>query len=684
MTQRVVVIPLVVFFVTLIVACVLTVFIFYVWDQDPALPAPRGTRANPPFPTAAPIVVPPETDPLENVCVTFVGDANGAYVPSPLQTLRPCKNDSECEGCVTSPLQKHVKCVDGETWEGVDAAQSALNNSSSKFCLPRRSACLPPASDALMACAHDMDCAHCNDELGGFRGKLTCNIVSTPQLILRDTNDGVPLNQSELEGLTRNDVIEVPKGQWCLPSSLGIACDAENGILEWTSEGWNCRCRYPSVHGGDACDVMLACNNFITTPWSRDKQQLLLNDATDPPEVWTVASGVNPTLCHYDGTPREEWNEVCDASKPELLSNTVCQCDGLMLGSYTSFRSEVDDPLTCTPDSCSFNALGGRAREPLALSTWSADTNVPPNQCICSGAGSRLWDSDPRDPESVEASGDPDTAALLRAQEGYIYKGRCEDVTLPNSVVKLVADPEHVASDVCGDVPNTRSDVTGLVPGYAQDTTGTASVAVCSADPCRGVYSDQNFSPPSDVKYLGHYDAQIGMCSCNSPAASVRLKEACDYTVNPVCTTCVNACTGMESEDPDDWPCRLHGTRPCRSKPECVTDENGFPTCLCPSGCGNIDGFTCAEQFLDGTGCKGFLKVPNICKPVNGVESHCECHQNRKKNLFGLSCQDGDNFYAKCTTSRSNFKCGGSSVFGGCGGSPCPEEEGCDDSLRYA
>lgn len=678
-----IVIPMVVFFTSFILALVFTILSSYVWDKETPISSDTssGVKAMPPFPTVVPLVMAPPTDPLNTVCVNLVGSDNGSYVPSPLDPLRQCSTNADCAECHVTPteldaqIRNTLACVPSDAYPDVADQQASLGNNGSKFCLPYPRTCLAPQS--LVACTHDADCAACDDDVGDGVG-MQCQIVSTPKVISRVRGDPK----------TADDVVTVDPGKWCLPRTG--ECNAENGVLQWTTDGWSCNCKYPNVHGGDACNLMKACNNFIATPWSRDKQQLLVNENTSSPRAWSIASGINPELCHnIEEEDVSKWDLVCNTTNPNLVRNTVCQCDGLMMGSYTGFRNEIEDPLTCTVDSCSVNAMGGRATEPLALVQWSADSNVPPNQCVCSGANSRIWDSDARNPDLLQET-DPILADQLRTQEGYVFRGRCNDITLPNSQIVITAHPDRMASDICADQSNQNAAVSSLVPGYAKDAAGNATVSVCSTDPCTGSYSDPNFAPPDSVTSWGHYDATVGACSCVSPSRDIA--TACDNTLNPVCSTCVNACAGMDSDNPNDWPCRQHPTKPCMEnpdwKPECITDSNGNAQCVCPSGCGNIDGFTCAKKFEPGAGCLGFVGVPNICEAETpGGYAACKCH--RGKNPVGVggglnidfTCEDTDTFYAKCTSTTSETptcRKGGDGMFISCGGSRCPEgHEGC-------
>lgn len=665
-------IPTIVFFVTFVATLVLIVVLSKVYDKDPDLKTLAGAKSLPPFPDVAPLVAPPITEASTSLCLHLVGDQTGGYVPSPLDALQPCTSTTDCANCTTSPVPMDLDCVAPST--EVATQQSAIGNPSAKYCLPAPQTCL--ASDTpLLSCTHDADCASCSDEIGSGAG-LQCQLVTDPKKISLLDKQGADLTDEDLRTMSDADVLEVPTGQWCLPKTG--TCDNENGLLHWTTAGWKCTCRYPAVHGGERCDVFKACNNPLTTDWSAGNQQLLINDTETPPRVWSMDSGVNPMLCHVQGST--EWDKPCDTG---TVPNVVCQCDGLMLGSHMGFRNEPHDPLTCAPDSCSVNALGGHASEPLTMLDWSPNNpSVGLNECVCSGANSRIWEVDTRDPAVVEED-DPVLAETLRMQQGYLYTGRCQDTTIATNgaVVVLAADPEHVNSVACSLESNKHAETTSLVPGYAVDEAGTAMVSVCSADPCRAHYSDINFRPPEDLQSHGHYNADVGACECVSPAKSVST-DAQDITVNPVGGVCANACAGMESADPNDWPCKQDPNRPCPLKPECLTGDNGEAVCVCAEGCGNSNGNMCTEQFENFESCHGYAGAPNVCKSDdNGNPSRCLCHQGRDRSSILASCENTDEWYSMCTTSlsadvachvgedRNASLCGGSTNFR-CGGTP--------------
>lgn len=668
--QRHTIIPLIVFVVTFVVTIALVILVAYVWNPETALTPVNGIKAMPPFPNVSPVVPAPLTDPMVNICVNLVGNAQGMYVPSPQERLRACTTDAQCSDCHVGPaeidalLKPTLACASPTA--DVAAQQAGLGNDASKFCLPTPRACLPPNSDAFIACTHDAECASCTDVLGDGIG-MQCEIVSKPKTIAHE-----------------NNTINVPAGKWCLPRTG--ECDVNNGVLNWTTAGWKCMCKYPSIHTGESCEITKACNSYLTTPWSRDKQHLLINAPTATYEVWDISSGVNPELCHeQDEHDRTRWNRVCSTDSTTLVPNTVCRCDGLMLDAHIGFRTDPENPLTCLVDNCSVTALGGRTREPLALVQWTTDQNIPPNQCICSGANSRIWDSDPRNPDTVEAT-DPALADALRNQEGYVYRGRCNSVTLPRSMITLHPDTDRVNSAICQAASNSAAATSLLVPGLASDVNGEATINVCSADPCTGNYSDLRVRAPADATNWGHYDAGKGSCSCANPAANVQ--TACDPVVNPVCSVCTNACLGMESANPEHWPCRQHPLRPCDVKPECITDSEGQAQCVCATGCGNTDGRTCAAQFNEGEGCFGYVGVPNICVADDGGYAECKCHRGKFANGLslgvlggiGMYCTDSTSYYAMCTTTTSTQPtCRRNNMSGvTCAGSNCPEVPGCD------
>ena len=704
-SHRVVGPTVLVFAVSFVCVTVLTVWVMYTKhhrpESDTIIARSSSLPRLPPFPNIAPLVAAPPAAPSaagRTVCAQFVGNAAGKYIPSPADALRPCDSDADCASCSGGASV----CVDTAHGDGADVYsdvahhQAALGGGGgTKFCLPPPKQCLPTVAQqaaspwlAPMPCTHTSDCAPCVDP-NLERGDPTDDAATATTTVLTCQTVTHPVTM-----VSGSDTVNVPPGRFCMPATTP-GCHPDNGTLVWTTDGWTCQCKYPGIFGGAACDVMVACNRHLTSPESRAHQNLLLNTPTPPgvdPTPWTPESGVNPTLCHEKGvTDTSKWNRVCTSSSSSspsssssrsddpactptsvsglfsshgnnpnttgvLVPNVVCQCDGLMAPSNTAFTYDPYDGLTCVPDNCSVNAAGGRTG--LIMNAWSADPDVPPNSCVCSGADATLY--------------------AYSQTDGFTYTGPCRDTVVPGSDnITVWANTQHAESQACATTPNTNPVTTGLVPGKAVDAQGVATIDVCSTDPCRGRYTDNNFIPPHTDTFFGHYDAAAGTCACVSPSATVDVDDGiCDHTVNPVCKTCVNACVND--------PCRDHVTRPCLEKIQCTTNSNGLPVCKCPAGCGNTDGMTCAKQFTEadrpgpgsGVPCNGFVGVPNMCEPGLG---ECRCHKAESKDNTFASCEDKEFRVAMCTESDAalpSCHTGGSSDFGECAGSSCPQEYG--------
>jgi hypothetical protein len=623
-----------VFFLCYFVSSGVTIIANYLWDKTRVLPT--VSSAAPPFPQATPIVPLPSSSALNKDCAKFSANAAGQYVPSPIHALNACKTEADCAFCTTYPENVPLTCVSASNpaYPLVAQQQAALDNSALAYCLPPPADCI----STLRPCTQNVDCVGCFGDI-----PLTCESVDEPKNVLFG-----------------DVVVGVEPGRWCLPRTQ--ACDPNHGMLEWTTDGWSCRCYHPEVMGGPACDTMIACNAQDAVEWSRPYQTLWVNDTTNT--KWLDAIEVNPVLCHLPGAPRSQWTQTCDYVKnPSLMPNTVCQCDGLALNNRQQFIYEPTNPLVCQRDPCSTNALGGRSRTDFSTAQWTSDVDVPFNACVCSGADSRLWDS---------TGGDAST-------EGYVYRGGCGCRVLPHSVVSL-----PVATDwsLCSMPQNNSATASSLVPGlFASEADGGQTQFVCAPDPCRAQYADITFNPASGLQSWGHYNAGTGMCDCVSPAARVDVKDTTSFEVNPVGSACVNACLSN--------PCGVTTNRPC-SKGEitCVTNSQGNAECRCPVGCGNVNGFLCAEQFEHDTPCTGWVNVPNICKPADGdppgLITECRCHkgQNSPYSTLTGSCSDSGYHYAMCSSAsldvqpvcRENQPTIGSATK--CGGRTCPDDPG--------
>lgn len=583
------------FIILFVVVSALTVIVAYIIDRDVLKPEQGGAVANP-MPGIMPVVAAPAVPPQETVCLNLTADADGVYAQSSLDKLHPCTNS--CNECTTYPVNIPLECK--APTEEQARVQAALGNAATTYCLPVSNSCFP----TLQACTHNAQCASCTDD-----DLMKCTVTTDRQTLV--TRDGIN--------------VDIPPGQWCLPAGPQT-CDPANGAWQWTTDGWKCVCYQPSIWGGDACDMMIACNNHLAVDETKQKQQLLLN--TTNGGQWTVESGVNPEGCYLN-----VWGNDVSCDTPGARPNTVCQCDGLLRNSYTGFTNDPTNPLVCVPDNCSVNAQGG-ATSGVAVQ-WS-DT-APPNPCVCSGANSSPWEFKNGKPQ---------------------YIGWCsERVPLTNNAVVRIPPGNHAR---CGIPSNSAADITSLVPGFADDDSGTATVPVCSMDPCRGLYNDPLYRPITELQSLGHYKNNACACIEGNEARTV---ENCDYTLNPVCSTCVNPCAYMSRDNPDERPCiaEPRGNALAGDEVACMA-VGGKPMCVCRADYAlAADGRTCVRKFGKIESCKGYI-YEHVCEePGARCNPHMDCLY---KHAF-----------AKCTTAYQNEnKCNLPGQT--CGGSACPVIEG--------
>lgn len=142
-------------------------------------------------------------------------------------------------------------------------------------------------------------------------------------------------------------------GRWCLPSEMP-PCHPQAGALVWTRDGggWQCRCLYPDVLSGPACDAPSACDGRGTLvhaetgePWDEkgNPYVLPLECRCDPDRG--VALEGDPLRCHADpcyapSSPRE-------GGRPVLFDDGACRCDRLEW-----IESNVDGKCRPPPEHC--------------------------------------------------------------------------------------------------------------------------------------------------------------------------------------------------------------------------------------------------------------------------------------------------------------------------------------------
>lgn len=600
--------------------------------------APLATGA-PPFPDAYPQLPPAAVAPYQlPQCVNYcTNSSTGALEPCATTKLQKCTTRADCDTCRHALPYQNIDCINvsSGTGAGADAypsvaqAQTALKNAAPAFCLPTRESCIFTASaedtydPTPRQCINNNDCLRCTDQLPPG-DKFTCQTVGL--------GAGVTLTNAAGESQV---FPSLPAGQYCLPTTRG--CDPRYGTATWTAtEGWKCVCKYPSVMAGDSCDEVVACRRAEVTPWSKDKQTLLQNmrgvDGSAVGSQWTIKSGIDPNKCVDSGNYQVA--RLSSGACPTGTQPTVaCQCDGVQEGTHATYRTVAGQPLTCELDPCFGNVNGGRtADNPTALPSIPYQ---PPTTCACSGAGSNLW----------EYSGQTGTSQ---------WRGYCQPKTLPGTKIVIPAASPVPAS--CAVKPNTESNVSGLVPGkrtLSSSGSGSGSglvVNACVADPCAGNYSDPLYRTQQSI---GHFDASSGVCACFQDGSSVQAMLSpgfpnCDRTVNPVCSSCVDACQGADLNVL--CPVYPNSINACGNR-RCTTAPDGKKACDCGVDCFYYGGM-CYPKVPESQTCEGLNGVPGAC-----VSAEDSCQLTNSYNYDGLCLVGRSPVDAKVVCSKRAY-CG--------------------------
>lgn len=637
-----------IFCVTFLLIVCLTVVTAKIFDRTPPLPA--GKYA-PPFPDTAPLLPKPTAAPNQaGGCVSYcTNSATGDMEPCEAVALQTCTSDSDCANCMAATPRQDIKCAAPTQWPHVQAQQASLNNKSDKYCLPTRASCLNlPDTAPLQECNSDADCLRCNDALPNGE-KFQCQ----------------PTKQNTFVNLAGKTVLAPYTGSFCVPQYTG--CDPQYGVATWTSDRqWKCDCKYPNVMGGPACDQLVACNASELTPWSKDKQQLLLNipgeDGSKVGDPWTIASGVDPNKCvGADGKQVE-----CSAAAS--TRTVACRCDGVHAGSLATYTFTPGDPLTCTLDPC-YASDFGTGKTWLYDATRGTDkTQLPtiPNlpvaagpQCSCSGFGSGVWTY-----QAPKDNTDP--------TQGYKWKGYCKEVHVPGTSIVLPADADQA---VCAaqKQANTDAQASLLIPGVNQQ-----GKAVCAVDPCSGLSSDKSYRTNIGVTgSFGHFDAKAGTCLCSTMDGAVNIELTatnCDRTVNPACSYCANACIGGQQEI--ETLCPVQKGSSC--SPVCTTSPTGAKVCECGKVPGGNQCFwyngECVEQKNFMECCEDFHGVAGVCA---GKENSCRVVRSKSTgNGCSVATQD---FVQQAVVCDHRDQCG-SGWCGAAGKGPtckCGDAAGC-------
>ena len=232
----------------------------------------------------------------------------------------------------------------------------------------------------------------------------------------------------------------------------------------------------------------------------------------------------------------------------------------------------------------------------------------PETQCVCSGRGSVLWEFDKNKVSS-------DT-------NGYIWRGRCNEETLPQSSITLPA--EGADWEGCSQPANTRSGQTLLVPGG-----GGGVHSTCVVDPCIGDYADPYYTSPNQD---GTFDFGTGTCNCTKPDDGwnnyIFPNGSCDRDVNPVCSLCVNACQ-TEVSCPKYWGTNQN----CSS---CHTDNQGNRVCECSAAdtlCVELTGGFCVDALrYNDTPCSGMYPLMTSQDAEKVCDGKYKCRAYEKHN----------------------------------------------------
>lgn len=640
-----------VFTLVFVLVGALTVVTAKLFDKTPQLP---DASSAPPFPNASPYLPVPTADPRTQVkCLAYGADPKtGVLTISATAKLTACESGAQCDGCAAQFPNASIKCLPADTWPGVKDYQAAMNNKADKYCLPERTTCInPTAVDQLTQCRNDSDCFRCTDKLANAQ-TFTCQQMAVGQKLVVD-----------------KQVVEAPMSDtYCVPVQQG--CDPKYGVATWTEETkWTCRCKYPDIYGGPQCNELTACNARQLTPWSKERQKLLLNvvgkngEAVGTP--WSAETGVDPNKCVNE---KQEQVECA----PGLQRTVACQCDGVQRGTLATYTYDPTTPVQCMVDPC-YNTNFAKGK------TWLWDAapgnkkdalpvipGLPATTCACSGLGSHAW------LRKNDAAGSE--------TQGYSWQGYCKPYSIPGTQIQVQADAE---TGYCERVKQANTDAGSdkLIPG--QDVRGEST---CVPDPCAGVFADTTYNTAVDVNYgtMGHFDAASGKCLCTAPAMSTPV-PSCNPRVTPGCSVCANACLGG-----DDVECPVNMTGDLKDAGcvnKCSTDAAGNKVCTCGDNCFLYNG-KCHAKVASHKCCAHVRGLPGVClnprescksvrsiighNPFGGKHDECSNKRNDYIEQAYICTRDDVCGTGWCKFSRNNDidPCGGAKEYqfvAGCG-----------------
>lgn len=325
----------------------LSVWICKIYDTQKTQTLAPGIS---PFPDVVPVVTPPTTDPTLNMCYKW---CDGVECPNNVTTT--CGNNDVCVKPTT--CSTNLDCQNACSLPNNVTSPAVCTNS---VCSPPYQKCITgfsePSADPtnLKKCISSNDCNVCTDTPTGEA--MSCVFVQ----------DNSTLNLCD----GNCEIKSVPQGYYCLPERTG--CDAKAGTATWTSEGWQCTCRWPEIMGGPECNILLACGNNKVRDDTKALQQLIVNctDTNNPfcGKPWTPESDIDPTACYSKSKgfatvadceiPNPNPGASGQVPNPDALPNCVCQCEGLDKESNRGYTYDLSDPHTCVLDPCNTGAWG--------------------------------------------------------------------------------------------------------------------------------------------------------------------------------------------------------------------------------------------------------------------------------------------------------------------------------------
>ena len=533
----------------------LSVWICKLYDTEKAPSLPPGVS---PFPDVVPIVIPPATDPTQNMCYQWCGSTE-----CPNNVVDKCDtNATNNTTCVkATPCNTNLDCQNACSVPNSVTNPATCNtdkNTGLQVCGPPYQTCISgfsnpnPDPSNLKQCITSQDCNVCTDTPAGQQ--MSCVYV-------QDNSSVTLCNDGDCTSNEKVTIQGIPAGYYCLPERTG--CDAHAGTAKWTSTGWECSCTWDTVMNGPECNILYACDNQNVTDSTKSLQLLLVN-CDDPNnsfcgKPWVPESGIDPT---------GKWDKTIgfgtvgsnyDPSRPGAVPspNCVCQCDGTQKNTYKGYTYDLDNPLTCAVDPCNNSAWGrtlvGDAGYELNCVPGVIHSFFVPSQnqylSLASNDTLKLSDSDTAVKFQMLLKGSLKAFAPLN-DDPSTYVG--------TSTLSTNADGSKVGdAGIFGESPNPGADsqtwVLSPIPGYPQRPDNLDNLLIYNPQwsrPSGAQYSDPAYKTQN--RYLVYKNGAFSLGALSDPVVVVQRlaskslngDKIADYIDQPM-TNC--ACSGANS-----------------------------------------------------------------------------------------------------------------------------------------